>query len=45
MITAGLDIGGTAIKIGLINADGTVISKTAMGFDRGESFEKLVDSV
>jgi glucokinase len=45
MITAGLDFGGTAIKIGLINADGTVISKTAMVFDRGESFENLVDSV
>lgn len=45
MIIAGLDFGGTAIKIGLISADGTVMSKSEMAFDPNKSFEDLVDSV
>jgi glucokinase len=45
MIIAGLDFGGTAVKIGLISADGTVLSKTAVAFDPEKSFEDIVDSV
>ena len=45
MIIAGLDFGGTAVKIGLISTDGTVISKTEMAFDPKKSFADLVDSV
>jgi glucokinase len=45
MIIAGLDFGGTAVKIGLITADGAVMSKTEIAFDPKKSFEDLVDSV
>jgi glucokinase len=45
MIVAGLDFGGTAIKIGLIAADGTVMSKSELVFDPKKSFKDLVDSV
>jgi len=45
MIMAGLDFGGTAIKIGLIAADGTVMSKSELAFDPKKSFKDLVDSV
>ncbi|UCD78146.1 MAG: ROK family protein [Desulfobacterales bacterium] len=45
MIIAGLDFGGTSVKIGFISADGTVMSKTEMAFDPKKSFEDLVDSV
>ena len=45
MIIAGLDFGGTAVKIGLISADGTVMSKTEMAFDPKKSFADLLDSV
>jgi len=45
MIIAGLDFGGTAVKIGLISADGTVLSKTAVSFDQEKSFEDIVYSV
>jgi len=45
MIMAGLDFGGTAIKIGLIATDGTVMSKSELAFDPKKSFKDLVDSV
>lgn len=45
MVIAGLDFGGTAVKIGLIGADGTVMSKTEMAFDPKKSFEDLVGRV
>jgi glucokinase len=45
MIVAGLDFGGTAVKIGLIAADGTVMSKSELAFDPKKSFEVLVNSV
>jgi glucokinase len=45
MIIAGLDFGGTAVKIGLISAGGTVMSKTEMAFNPKKPFEDLLDSV
>jgi glucokinase len=45
MIIAGLDFGGTAVKIGLVAEDGNVLSKTEMAFDPDKSFEDLVNSV
>ena len=45
MIIAGLDFGGTAVKIGLITGAGTVMSKTEMAFEAKKSFEDLVESV
>ncbi len=45
MIIAGLDFGGTAVKIGLITAQGTVMSRTETAFDPKKSFADLVDSV
>ena len=45
MIFAGLDFGGTAVKIGLITADGTVVSKTEMAFDPKKSFDDMMDNV
>lgn len=45
MVIAGLDFGGTAIKIGLIAADGRVVSKTTLAFDQTHSFEEIVARV
>ncbi len=44
MIIAGLDFGGTAVKVGLITAEGSVLAKTEMAFDPTKSFESIVDS-
>jgi glucokinase len=44
-VIAGIDIGGTAIKIGLVSGEGTVLSKTSISYDRQKSFEDLVESV
>ena len=43
MIIAGLDFGGTAVKVGLITTEGTVLAKTEMAFDRlqGESGNQI----
>ena len=42
---AGIDIGGTAIKIGLISEEGAVLSKTSIPYDPRKSFEGFVESV
>jgi glucokinase len=42
---AGIDIGGTAIKIGLVSEQGAVLSKTSIPYDPKKSFEDLVESV
>lgn len=42
---AGIDIGGTAIKIGLVSGRGVVLSKTSIPYDPHRSFEGLVESI
>ena len=42
---AGIDIGGTAVKIGLVSEEGSVLAKTSLPYDSRESFEGLVNSV
>jgi glucokinase len=42
---AGIDIGGTAVKIGLVSEEGSVLSKTSLPYDSRESFEDLVNSI
>jgi len=42
---AGIDIGGTAVKFGLISQEGTVLAKTSLPYDPRESFEGLVNSL
>jgi glucokinase len=44
-VLIGIDIGGTAIKIGLTRLDGHIISKTQLAFDRTLAFEDLTDRV
>jgi glucokinase len=39
----GIDIGGTAIKLGLVAADGRLIARDQLSVDRGQSFEPLMD--
>ena len=41
----GIDIGGTAIKLGLVRADGRVHARRQFPFDRALSFEHLVDRI
>jgi glucokinase len=42
---AGIDIGGTAIKIGLVSEEGAVLTKTSLPYDSQGSFEDLVSSI
>jgi glucokinase len=42
---SGIDIGGTAIKMGLVSEEGAVLSKTSLPYDPGKSFEDLAESV
>jgi glucokinase len=42
---AGIDIGGTAIKIGLVSDEGALQSKTNIDYDPQKSFDRLVNSV
>ena len=42
---AGIDIGGTAIKIGLVSEEGAVLSKTSIPYDPQKTFEGFVESV
>jgi glucokinase len=44
-VIAGIDIGGTAIKIGLVSDEGTLQSKTSIDYDPQKSFDRLVKSV
>jgi glucokinase len=44
-VIAGIDIGGTAIKIGLVSEEGGVLSKISIPYDPQRSFEDLVESV
>jgi len=44
-VIAGIDIGGTAIKIGLVFEMGAVLSKTSIPYDPQKTFEDLVESV
>ncbi|BBK41898.1 sugar kinase [Allostella vacuolata] len=41
----GIDIGGTAIKLGLVAADGRVLARRQFPFDRRLAFEPLVDAI
>lgn len=41
----GIDIGGTAIKLGLVEADGGVRARRQLPFDRDLSFDRLVDRI
>jgi glucokinase len=38
----GIDIGGTAIKSGLVNDDGTIVARLARPFDKSLSFDGLI---
>jgi glucokinase len=42
---AGIDIGGTAIKIGLVSEEGSVLAKTSLPYDPRDSFDGLVSSI
>ena len=42
---AGIDIGGTAIKIGLVSEGGAVLSKTDMPYDPQKTFDDFVESI
>ncbi len=42
---AGIDIGGTAVKFGLVSQQGKVLSKTSLPYDPRESFEGMVNSL
>jgi glucokinase len=42
---AGIDIGGTAIKIGLVSGKGAILSKTSIPYDPQKPFEGFVESV
>ncbi len=44
-ILAGLDFGGTAIKMGLISEEGAPLGRTSVAYDPQKSFEDLVDAV
>ena len=44
-VIAGIDVGGTAIKMGLVSEQGAVLSKKSMPYDPRKSFEDLVGSV
>ena len=41
----GIDIGGTAIKMGLVSAEGNILAKKNVPFDPGRPFSKLFDVV
>jgi glucokinase len=42
---AGIDIGGTAIKIGLVSGKGAILAKTGIPYDPQKPFEDLVESL
>lgn len=42
---AGIDIGGTAIKIGLVSGKGVILAKTSLPYDPQKPFEGFVESV
>jgi glucokinase len=42
---AGIDIGGTAVKIGLVSEKGAILSKTSIPYDPQKPFEDLVESL
>jgi glucokinase len=42
---AGIDIGGTAIKIGLVSGKGAILSKTSFPYDPQKPFEGFVESL
>jgi glucokinase len=42
---AGIDIGGTAVKIGLVSKKGAILSKTSILYDPQKPFEGLVESL
>jgi glucokinase len=44
-ILAGIDVGGTAIKMGLVSNQGAILSKKTMPYDSRKSFEDLVESL
>ncbi|HWU38915.1 MAG TPA: hypothetical protein VN203_14795, partial [Candidatus Acidoferrum sp.] len=44
-IVAGIDIGGTAIKIGMVSEEGRVLIKTSVPYDSRGSFDRLVGSI
>jgi glucokinase len=44
-VIVGIDVGGTAIKIGLVLEGGVILSKTSIPYDPQKSFEDLVETV
>jgi glucokinase len=44
-VIAGIDIGGTAIKIGLVSDEGTLQSKTSIDYGPQKTFDRLVNLV
>jgi len=44
-VIAGIDIGGTAIKIGLVSDEGTLQAKASIDYDPQKTFDRLVNSV
>ncbi len=44
-VIAGIDVGGTAIKMGLVSGRGAVLSKTSTPHDPRQSFEDFVESL
>ena len=41
----GIDIGGTAIKMGLVSLEGIILAKKNLPFDPGRPFPELIDAV
>ena len=41
----GIDIGGTAIKMGLVSAEGNILAKKNVPFDPGRPFSELFDAI
>ncbi len=44
-VVGGIDIGGTAIKIGLVSNQGAILSKTSIDYDPQKTFGRLVNSI
>jgi predicted NBD/HSP70 family sugar kinase len=44
-VIAGIDVGGTAVKMGLVAEGGGLLSKTAVDIDSRKSFDQLIDSI
>jgi glucokinase len=44
-VLLGIDVGGTAVKLGVVTGEGVVLARTAIAFNRSQSFDAAVDSI